>query len=121
MSGGIRSWIAILKRTVRLSFILLLVLIPCLPQIDVRGVTGIVTDKRGNTLGGAAVQLENTATLSIMSYITSKDGHYNFNGLYNDVDYTLKAKYRNRWSERKTLSKFNSSKHPEVNLVIPTE
>ena len=110
-----------LKRTVRLGVILFLILLPCLPQAALRGVTGVVTDKRGNALPGAAVQLENAATLSIVSYITGKDGRYHFNGLSDDIDYTLKAKYRNLWSERKTLSKFNSSKHPEVALVIPTE
>lgn len=83
--------------------------------------TGLVTDKRGNTLPGAAVQLENTNNLSIMSYITGKDGCYHFSGLYDNIDYTLKAKYRKYWSKRKTLSKFDSSKHPEVDLVIPID
>jgi hypothetical protein len=86
-----------------------------------RSVTGVVTDKRGNVLPGAAVQLENTATLLIMSYITGKDGRYHFRNVNDDIDYTLKAKYRKYWSERKTLSKFNSSKHPVVDLVIPIE
>jgi hypothetical protein len=94
---------------------------PCQPQIDTRSVAGVVTDKRGNTLPGAAVQLENTITASIMSYITGKDGRYQFNNLNGDIDYTLKAKYRRYVSERKTVSKFNSSKHLEVNFVIPAE
>jgi len=81
----------------------------------------VVTDKKGNALPGAVVQLENTSNLTVRSYITDKDARYQFTGLNEDVDYTLKAKYRNYWSDSKTLSKFNTSTHPEVNLVIPTE
>jgi hypothetical protein len=90
-------------------------------QTSLRPVTGVVTDKRGNTLPGAVVQLENTVDLTVRSFITGKDGKYYFNNLNGDIDFTLKAKYRQYWSEKKTLSKFDSAKHPEVNLVIPIE
>lgn len=92
-----------------------------LPQEEVRSVTGVVTDKRGNALPGAAVQLENTVSLSVTSNITDKNGRYHFNRLADDIDFTLKARYRTYWSQRKKLSKFNSSKHPEIDLVIPIE
>lgn len=96
--------------------------VPGVPQLfNLRGLNGVVTDKRGNTLPGAAVQLENENTLVVMSYITGKDGHYHFNQLHDDVDYTVKAKYRNYWSEQKTLSRFDSSKTPEINLIIQIE
>ncbi len=108
-----------LNRAIRLSVLLLLVGFPSLPQFEVREVTGVVTDKRGNALTGAAVLLEDLDNLSIMSYITGKDGCYYFNGLRDDIDYTLRAEYRNYCSARKTLSKFNSSKHPRIELVIP--
>jgi hypothetical protein len=108
-------------QTIRLVVLLLLVGSSCLPQGELRSVVGVVTDRKGNALPGAAVQLENTASLLIMSNITGKDGRYQFNQLSGDVDYTLKAKYRNYWSQRKKLSKFNSSKHPEIDLVIPIE
>jgi hypothetical protein len=57
--------------------------------------------------------------LAVRSYITHEDGRYDFNGLNDDVDYTLRARYRNYRSQPKTLSKLNSSPHPEVDLVIP--
>jgi hypothetical protein len=110
-----------LKSTIRLSVVLLFIELPSVPQFEVRCVSGVVTDKRGNALPGAAVQLENLNNLSIMSYITAKDGCYHFNGLHDDIDYTLKAKYRKYWSQRKTLSKFDSSEHPKIQLVIPIE
>ena len=110
------------NRTIRLSVLLLLTALSGVPQLfQLRDLTGTVTDKRGNTLPNAAVQLENAATLSVMSYITAKDGRYHFNQLHDDVDYTIKAKYRNYWSASKTLSKFDSSKHVEIVLVIPID
>jgi hypothetical protein len=86
-----------------------------------RPLTGLVIDKRGNPLPGAAVELEDRATLSIMSYITGTDGRYHFNGLLDDRDYTLKAKYKSYWSNGKILSKFNSSKNPHVDLIVPID
>lgn len=90
-------------------------------QYSPRPVTGVVTDKRGNTLPGAIVQLENTRSLRVRSYLTRKDGKYQFRGLNDDIDYTLRAHYMRWWSTTKTLSKFNSSKNPVVNLVIPID
>lgn len=110
------------KNALRLAVWLLLIALPGVPQLfQLRPLTGVVTDKRGNALPGSAVQLENTVTLSVISYIADKDGHYHFNQLHDDVDYTVKAKYRNYWSQQKTLSKFDSSKHPEIDLIIPIE
>lgn len=105
---------------IRFAAMLLLLEFPGTPQ-ETRDVSGMVTDKRGNALPSAAVQLENTATLVVMSSITGKDGVYHFNNIRSDIDYTLKAKYRRWWSERKTVSKFNSAKHVDVVLVIPID
>jgi hypothetical protein len=113
--------IGVLKKAGSIALIALLAWLPCEAQFKPRPVTGVVTDKRGNTLPGAVVQLENTADLTVRSYITHKDGRFQFTGLNDDVDYTLRAKYRDYWSEPKTLSKFNSSTHPEVNLMIPID
>jgi hypothetical protein len=111
------------RRSFALIAITLLAWLPCESQSQngPRPVTGMVTDKKGNTLPGAVVQLENTRNLTVQSFITKQDGRYHFEGLNEDIDYTLKARYRNYWSEQKTLSKFNGSARPEVNLVIPIE
>lgn len=90
-------------------------------QPGMRNLTGSVTDKRGNTLPGAVVQLENTVNLSVMSYITAKDGRYHFNGLSDDVNYTVRAKYRKWWSSQKRLSKLDSSPRPKIDLMIPID
>jgi len=92
-----------------------------LDQVKPRTLTGMVTDKRGNALPGAVVQVENTVSLAVRSYITDKDGNYHFAQLSDDVDFTVRAHYRNYWSEPKTLSKFDASTHPVVNLLIPID
>lgn len=86
-----------------------------------RQVSGYVTDKRGNTLPAAVVQAENTWTLRVRSCVTGKDGAYRFDGLNSEVDFTLRARYRNYWSAPKTISRFNEAKHVEVNLMIPID
>jgi hypothetical protein len=105
----------------RVCTIVLFVCPLCLPQSEVRSVTGVVTDKRGNSLPGAVVEIEDTATLAVISYITAKDGRYHFARLSIEVDYLLKAKYRNYWSKPKTLSKFSSKEHSTIDLVIPID
>jgi hypothetical protein len=109
------------RRTGYLCAIALISFLSGSSQISTRSVRGLVTDKRGNALPGAVVLLENTQDLSVRSFITQKDGHYRFEGLNSDVDFTLKAHYKTWWSHSHTLSKFNESKDPEVTLVIPVD
>lgn len=113
--------LAIARRPGLILVIALLTGLPGTSELQPRPVTGVVTDKRGNALPGAAVQLKNTVSLLVRSYITRQDGRFVFTGLNSDVDYTLRAKYREHWSDTKTLSKFDNSMHPEVNLTIPID
>lgn len=86
-----------------------------------RSVTGVVVDRRGNALKGAAVQIENSRSLAIASYLTRADGRYYFHQLDPDLDYTLTAKYKRWWSKSKTLSKFDSKVEGRVDLEVPVE
>ena len=86
-----------------------------------RTVTGTVTDKLGNALPKAVVEIENTRTMAVASYITEADGHYYFHQLSSDVDYTLRAKYRNLWSKSKLLNKFNTGARITIDLEIQTK
>jgi Carboxypeptidase regulatory-like domain len=108
-------------RLILVSVFGLLTVLPAGAQYKMRVVTGIVTDTKGNALPKAAVQLENTRTLSVRSYITGKDGRFSFNELNDDIDFLVRAKYNNWSSKPKTISKFDSSTHPEVVLVIPID
>ena len=109
------------RRIVQIFAAVLFLLAPLRAEYHQRDVTGVVTDMRGNPLPKVAVQIENTANLSVRSFITGKDGRFYFNNLNDDVDFTLKAKYRKWWSKAKTLSKFNEKPHPEINLIIPID
>ena len=98
-----------------------LMLVSARASSDFRSLTGEVTDKAGNPLSGAIVQIENTKTLDVRSWITDKTGRYCFNELFNDVDYTVRAHYRRTWSRARTLSKFNSRENPQLTLVVPVD
>ena len=50
--------------------------------------------------------------------IVKKDGNYHFVGLRPDIEYALRARYRNVWGEKETLSMFDSRKNAEVMLSV---
>ena len=85
---------------------------------NVRSVQGAVTDAADNAVDGAVVQLKNTKTLQIRSFITKDHGEYYFHGLSPDVDYELKADYQGASSPNKTLSSFDSRKQAVINLKL---
>ncbi len=104
------------RRAVRLA--LLCVAAFALAAQNTRSVRGIVRDQYGNPLAGAVVQIENTRTLWVRSYITQKDGSYRFFELNPDVDYKLRAAYYRVSSPFKTLSKFDGRLAAVINLSI---
>jgi hypothetical protein len=64
------------------------------------------------------VQLKNTKTLQIFSFITRDHGAYYFHGLSRDVDYELRADFDGASSGTRTLSSFDTRKQPVVNLKL---
>jgi hypothetical protein len=87
-------------------------------EANTRSVAGQVTAADETPLGGAVVQLKNTKTLQIRSFITKDDGSYYFNGLSTDVDYELRAESKGLSSSTKTLSSFDSRKMATINLKL---
>lgn len=83
-----------------------------------RTVQGLVTNAANQPVERAVVQLENTKTLQIRSFITQKDGMYHFAGLGSDVEYKLKADYGGVSTSWKTLSVFNTKKTAIINLKL---
>ena len=83
-----------------------------------RPVSGFVTDAEGKPVEGAIVQLKNTRTLQVRSFITREKGDFYFAGLSKDVDYELLAKSNGHASTAKTLSSFDTKPAPVVNLQI---
>ncbi|MGB9606080.1 MAG: carboxypeptidase-like regulatory domain-containing protein [Bryobacteraceae bacterium] len=87
-------------------------------EAPTRSVEGVVTDPDGNPVEGAVVQLKNTKTLQIRSFITRKDGAYAFHGVSTDVDYELKAEHQGRSSDVRRLSVFDSRRKAVINLRL---
>ncbi len=84
----------------------------------IRSVQGVVSDAQGGAVNGAVVQLKNTKTLQIRSFITRDNGAYYFHGLNKDVDYEIRADFDGASSPSRTLSSFDTRKQPIVNLKL---
>jgi hypothetical protein len=85
-----------------------------------RSVTGLVLGLDEKPVSGAVVQLKNTKTLQIRSYITQDNGSYSFYELSSDVDYELRA-FDNRHgasSPTKSLSSFDTRKQAILDLKL---
>ena len=84
----------------------------------IRSVQGVVNNAQGEAVNGAVVQLKNTKTLQIFSFITRDNGAFSFHGLSTDVDYELRADFDGASSPAKTLSSFDTRRQPVVNLKL---
>jgi hypothetical protein len=85
---------------------------------NTRSVQGTVTDSTDAAVDGAVVQLKDSKTLQVRSFITRTDGTYHFHGLNPDIDYELEARHQGATSGSKTLSAFDSRKSAVINLKI---
>jgi hypothetical protein len=85
---------------------------------NTRSVQGTVSAADDSAVNGAVVQIKNTKTLQIRSFITQQNGAYYFQGLSPDVDYELKAEYQGQASPAKTLSSFDNRKQAVINLKL---
>src|SRR2546430_1163852 len=86
-----------------------------------KSVQGVVTDATDKPVEGGVVQLKDTKTLQVRSFITKSDGVYHFHGLNPDVDYELRADYQGASSSSKTISSFDSKKQAVVNLKVDSK
>ena len=84
----------------------------------IRSLQGQVNDAQDKPVSGAVVQLKDTRTLEIRSFITQEDGQYRFSGLRADTDYEVKAEYNGMSSDDKRLSNFDTRKIATVNLKL---
>lgn len=88
------------------------------PEDSLRTVRGTVSDASDAPVTGAIVQLKNTKTLQIRSFITQEHGAYYFNGLSPDIDYEVRADYQGASSSTKTVSSFDSRKDVTLSLKL---
>ena len=87
-------------------------------EFSTRTVEGTVTDEAKQPVNGAVVQLEDTKTLQIRSYITQQDGKYHFTGLSTNVDYQLRAQHDGIRTGTKRLDVFNSRHVATINFRL---
>lgn len=87
-------------------------------EANSRAVQGTVVDPSDQPVPGAVVQLKEMRTLQVRSFITQQDGGYHFSGLKTDVDYELKAAYKDMSSGPKKLSVFDTRKEAILNFKL---
>jgi hypothetical protein len=117
--GGMRRFYAV-------AAVILLICCAAAPAQDkkkkgeetTRSVQGVVTAADDTPVVGAVVQLKDTKTLQIRSFISKENGAYYFYELSPDKDYELRAEYQGASSGTKTLSLFDSRKKAVINLKL---
>lgn len=85
---------------------------------NTRSVTGTIRLEDDSLVEGAVVQMKNTKTFQVRSFITRKDGVYQFQGLATNVDYELKAEAKGMESAVRTLSSFDDRKRAVLHLKL---
>jgi hypothetical protein len=67
---------------------------------------------------GAVVQIKDSKTLRVRSFLTKADGSYQFHGLSMDTDYEVKAERQGVSSDVRNLTIYDSRKEPILNLKL---
>ncbi len=84
----------------------------------IRMVEGIVTGQDSRPVAGAIVQLDDTRTMQIRSFITAEDGKYHFAGLSTNDNYELHAQFNGASSGQRRLDVFNPRKLVKIDLKL---
>jgi hypothetical protein len=88
---------------------------------SIRTLQGTVLDPGGNPVEQAVVQLKDSRTLQVLSFITRENGAYHFAGLKTDIEYEVKASHAGMTTAWKRVSIFDSRKVVTVNLKLEKE
>ncbi|MGC2659684.1 MAG: carboxypeptidase-like regulatory domain-containing protein [Bryobacteraceae bacterium] len=83
-----------------------------------RSIHGTVSYHGGEPAAEAAVELENSTTMEIVSQRTDGQGRYHFDGLNPDLQYTVTAMKKGYWSKKHPVSKFSSKDDMTVDLTL---
>lgn len=85
---------------------------------NTRALQGAVKSADDQVVEGAVVQIKNTKTMQVRSFITKADGIFSFTGLSTAVDYEVKASAKGMESPVRTVSTFDDRKRVIVNLKL---
>jgi hypothetical protein len=81
-----------------------------------RTLRGTVTDDTGQPMAGALVTLTDDSTKDKLTFITKKDGRFNFADLSFNKDYDVIAKYRDQASTPRKLSQYDRT--PDIVRIL---
>ena len=85
-----------------------------------RSVRGKVVDTSGQPLEGALVTVGDMKGQEKRTFITKKDGRYNFDDLSFTADYQLEARYKDAVSEPRKLSQYDHTVDMVRILDVPS-
>ena len=88
------------------------------PNPSVRSLSGKVTDTSHEPIRGAIVELRNTDTREVVTYITDESGRYNFKRLDGNIDYEVWVIFRGQPSVTRSISKFDSHMVKVINFTV---
>jgi hypothetical protein len=88
---------------------------------NTRSEKGLVVDDAENPIGKAVVQIKNTRTLQVKSFISTDQGQYYFHGLDPNVDYEIKARSGDQESRTRTISTFADRMELVYNLEVKSK
>ncbi len=89
-------------------------------QPSVRSLSGDITDAGHEPIRGAVVELRNTTTNLIVTYITDERGHYSFKRLDGNADYEVWVQFRGNRSPTRSISKFDSHMVKVIDFTVRT-
>jgi len=81
-----------------------------------RNAHGVVIDAAGAPVPSATVLLKGESDSSVRSYITQKDGTFNFVGLNDDLYYSLKARVGKHETKEAQIGRFDKIGEKPIQL-----
>ncbi|NNM65354.1 MAG: carboxypeptidase regulatory-like domain-containing protein [Burkholderiales bacterium] len=85
---------------------------------SLRSLSGRVSDTSHEPIRGAIVELRNSNTLEVVTYLTDDNGRYNFKRLDGNVDYEVWVIFRGKPSATRSISKFDSHMVKVINFTV---
>jgi hypothetical protein len=89
-----------------------------MPQPSIRTLTGTITDAGHEPIRGAVVELRNSRTNLVITYITDTTGQYNFKRLDGNTDYAVWVLFRGRRSRTRSISMFDSHMAKVIDFTV---
>jgi hypothetical protein len=89
-------------------------------QPTVRSLSGRIIDSGHEPIRNAVVELRNSNSGEVITFITDASGHYDFKRLNGNTDYEVWVLFRGKRSVTHTISKFDSHMTKVINFTVRT-